>query len=94
MALSDGNIGNEVNCLTPVNNIQADPRFVAASDYRLLSGSPAINTAETRIYSPTITYSLRVRKTAHPVSVRSSFTPVPGCIDARRRSGDFRAAGE
>jgi parallel beta-helix repeat protein len=41
----NGNIGNVANCLTLVDNIQADPRFVGAFNYRLLSGSPAIDTA-------------------------------------------------
>jgi len=41
----NGNFGNTTDCLTLLGNIQADPRFVATSNYRLQSGSPAIDAA-------------------------------------------------
>lgn len=38
-------MGNTADCLTLVDNIQADPRFVGTFNYRLQSNSPAINAA-------------------------------------------------
>jgi parallel beta-helix repeat protein len=51
-ANGNGNIGNDTNCLTLVNNIQADPRFIGASDYRLQFGSPAIDAADNPYTQP------------------------------------------
>jgi parallel beta-helix repeat protein len=48
----NGNFGNDTGCLTLVNNLQADPRFVGAFDYRLLSGSPAIDAADNPYTQP------------------------------------------
>jgi parallel beta-helix repeat protein len=48
----EGDVSGESAGLTIFNNIQADPRFTGTFDYRLLSGSPAIDTADNSYTRP------------------------------------------
>jgi parallel beta-helix repeat protein len=48
----NGNLGNNTDCLTLVNNIQADPLFVGAFNYHLQYASPAINAADNPFTQP------------------------------------------